>query len=294
MVGYWLMKVLSWILCHSPKFLQKWVAKFIGYFGWVFTPKWRKKMAISNIQECLGVDQERAYLIAKDSVTRFGSMIVEVLRFPVMTKDFLQENISVEGAEYLEAAYKQKKGVILCTGHFGNWELLGAAVAMMGYPILSIARKQNNSAMDDFINEYRSLAGQKIVYNKGEGSMFMINRVLRDKNVLGVLYDQDTADEEIELEFFGKETKVPIGAAVLSRLHGAPLVPFFLHNTDNGKFILRIYPPLYAEKTKNRAADFIKPTKELMLILEHEIIKNPSMWFWLHDRWKDGKKRFKR
>ncbi|HIU63851.1 MAG TPA: lysophospholipid acyltransferase family protein [Candidatus Avacidaminococcus intestinavium] len=293
MLGYWFMKALSWILCHSPKFLVKLIADGIGFLAWQVTPAWRKRMAIVNIKECLGVETPRAEIIAHASVKRFGRMLTEVLRFPVLDKTFLQEHIEVEGREFLEAAYQQKKGVILCTGHFGNWELLGMSVALMGYPLLSIARKQNNSAMDNFINEYRSLGGQQIVYNRGESSMLTISRVLRDKKMLGVLYDQDTADDSMELEFFGKKTKVPLGAAFFSRLHGAPIVPFFLHNNGEDKFVLRIYPPLYAEKTKDRATDLQKPMKELMLILEHEIIKNPSMWFWLHDRWKDGKRRFR-
>ena len=56
----------------------------------------------------------------------------------------------------------------MCTGHFGNWELLGANVALHGYPMLSIARKQNNDAMDRFINEYREIVEQKVAYNQGK------------------------------------------------------------------------------------------------------------------------------
>lgn len=33
--------------------------------------------------------------------------------------------------------------------------------------------------------------------------------------------------------------------------------------------------------------------KELVVILEQEIIKYPEMWFWVHDRWKDGRERYK-
>ena len=293
MLGYWAMKALSWVLCHSPKFIRKIFAGLLGSIAWVATPAWRKTMAGENIKECLGVSEERAKEIAEASVRRFGRMLVEVLRFPTLTPENFRKSVNIEGAEYLEAAYKQDKGVILCTGHYGNWELLGAAVALMGYPILSIARKQNNSAMDTFINEYRELTGQKITYNRGENSMLAINRIIKDKKILGVLYDQDTGKDGIDVLFFGKPSFAPTGAALLSRIHGAPMLPLFIHNEDDEKFTIRIHPPLYTKKTADRVQDLRKPTEELMLIAEHEIISAPSMWFWIHDRWKDGKKKYK-
>lgn len=293
MLGYWAMRALSWVLCHSPKFIRKIFAGLLGSIAWMATPAWRKTMAEENIKECLGVSEERAKEIAEASVRRFGRMLVEVLRFPTLTPENFRKTVNVEGAEYLEAAYKQDKGVILCTGHYGNWELLGASVALMGYPILSIARKQNNSAMDTFINEYREITGQKITYNRGGNSMLAINRIIKDKKILGVLYDQDTGADGIDVLFFGKQSMAPTGAALLSRIHGAPMIPLFIHNEDDEKFTIKIYPPLYTKKTTDRVQDLRKPTEELMLIAEHEIISDPSMWFWVHDRWKDGKKKYK-
>lgn len=293
MLGYWAMRALSWVLCHSPKFIRKIFAGLLGSIAWTATPAWRKTMAEENIKECLGVSEERAKEIAEASVRRFGRMLVEVLRFPTLTPENFRKTVNVEGAEYLEAAYKQDKGVILCTGHYGNWELLGASVALMGYPILSIARKQNNSAMDTFINEYREITGQKITYNRGGNSMLAINRIIKDKKILGVLYDQDTGADGIDVLFFGKQSMAPTGAVLLSRIHGAPMIPLFIHNEDDEKFTIKIYPPLYTKKTTDRVQDLRKPTEELMLIAEHEIISDPSMWFWVHDRWKDGKKKYK-
>ena len=293
MLGYWAMRALSWMLCHSPKFIRKIFASFLGSVAWAVTPAWRKTMAEENIKECLGVSEERAKEIAEASVRRFGRMLVEVLRFPTLTPENFRKTVNVEGAEYLEAAYKQDKGVILCTGHYGNWELLGASVALMGYPILSIARKQNNSAMDTFINEYREITGQKITYNRGGNSMLAINRIIKDKKILGVLYDQDTGADGIDVLFFGKQSMAPTGAALLSRIHGAPMIPLFIHNEDDENFTIKIYPPIYTKKTTDLVQDLSKPTEELMLIAEHEIISDPSMWFWVHDRWKDGKKKYK-
>lgn len=293
MISYYIVKLFSRLMCISPRFVRNLVAAFLGRVAVLAVPEWRMQMARANIMECLGVGEDRAKQIAEDSLHRFGRMIVEVMRFPLLKPENIDQLVKVEGLEYLDAAYKQNKGVIMATGHYGNWELLGATVALHGYPMLSITRRQNNSHMDRFINEYRQMVGQKVAYNRGESGLLAISRMLREKHLLGVLYDQDTNDDGVEINLFGKRSIIPLGAAALSRIYGSPILPIFMHNNEDGTCSAKIYPPLYTPKTKNKEQDFYDVTREMVTILEHEIITHPEMWFWVHDRWKDGKQRFR-
>lgn len=293
MISYYIVKLFSRLMCISPRFVRSLVAAFLGRVAVLAVPEWRMQMARANIMECLGVGEDRAKQIAEDSLHRFGRMIVEVMRFPLLKPENIDQLVKVEGLEYLDAAYKQNKGVIMATGHYGNWELLGATVALHGYPMLSITRRQNNSHMDRFINEYRQMVGQKVAYNRGESGLLAISRMLREKHLLGVLYDQDTNDDGVEINLFGKRSIIPLGAAALSRIYGSPILPIFMHNNEDGTCSAKIYPPLYTPKTKNKEQDFYDVTREMVTILEHEIITHPEMWFWVHDRWKDGKQRFR-
>lgn len=281
-------------MCILPACLRNLFAAFLGRVAVLVVPGWRLKMAAANVQECLGVDAARARQIAEDSLHRFGRMVVEVLRFPLLNKDNIHELVRVEGLEYLERAYAEDKGVIMCTGHYGNWELLGATVALHGYPMLSITRKQNNSYMDKAINEFRQMVGQEVTYNRGGHGLLAISRMLKEKHLLGVLYDQDTNDDGVEIDLFGKRSIIPLGAAALSRIYGSPILPIFLHNNDDGTCTAKIYPPLYTPRTKDKQQDFYDVTKKLVDVLEQEITAHPEMWFWVHDRWKDGKQRFGR
>ncbi len=234
MLGYYIVKLFSKLMCISPLWLRKLVAKFLGSVAVLAVPKWRMQMAAANIRECLGVSEERAQQIAADSLHRFGRMVVEVMRFPLLNKDNISKKVQVEGLEHLEAAYALGKGVIMATGHYGNWELLGATVALHGYPMLSITRKQNNGYMDKLINEFRQMVGQQVTYNRGEHGLLAISRMLREKKLLGVLFDQDTNDDGVQLDLFGKQSIIPLGPAALSRIYGSPILPIFLHNNADG------------------------------------------------------------
>jgi KDO2-lipid IV(A) lauroyltransferase len=293
MLAYNLMKLVSRLTCVQPRCMNDALAWFLGHVGWYVTPRWRRYMAKENIKDCLGVSDEKAREIAKESVTRFGRMLIEVLRYPLITKDNFRELVHFEGLEHLEKAYAEGHGVIMCTAHYGNWEMLGASMALLGYPILSITRKQNDGQMDKFINDYRRMVGQHVTYNHGRNSMLTIGRYLKEKHLVGILYDQDSAHSGEHLEFFGKPSRVPDGAAHLARVFKAPIIPLFMHNNADGTLTAVIHPAIHAVKTTDRNENVHVIMRELIAIAEEEIRKDPAMWFWVHDRWKDGKKRYK-
>lgn len=292
MAAYKLMQFISWLVCHQPTILNKALAFVLGHLGWYVVPAWRRYMAKENIKDCLSVDEAKAETIAKESVTRFGRMLIEVLRYPLITKDNFRQLVHFDGLENLENAFAEDKGVIMCTAHYGNWEMLGASMALLGYSILSIARKQNNGAMDRFINDYRQMVGQHVAYNHGKNSMLEIGHYLKKKHLVGILYDQDSAHTGEHLLFFDKPTCMPQGAAHLSRMFGSPIVPLFMHNNPDGTLTAKIYPSFHTPKTSSRDEDVSVIMNRLAAIAEREIKGDPAMWFWVHDRWKDGRKRY--
>ncbi len=293
MLQYHLMKICSKFFCLAPGPLRKGAAAALGRIALWVTPHWRMEMAAANVRDCLGLEPAAAAEVAKESVRRFGRMIIEVLRFPLLKADELDRWVEFEGWELYEAAAAENKGVIMCTGHFGNWELLGGAIALkLGQPLLSIARKQNNSQMDRFIHEYRELVGQKLVYNHGGHSLMAISRMVKEKHHLGVVYDQDTNDGGVATKLFGKACAMPVGPAALSRTYGSPILPVFIHNRPDGTSVARCHPAFHTPRTADKEADLAAATAYLVKVLEREVKEDPAMWFWAHDRWKDGRKRF--
>ncbi len=95
MLGYYIVKLFSKFMCISPMWLRKLVAKFLGSVAVAVVPRWRMQMAEANIRECLGVDEARAAEIAADSLHRFGRMVVEVMRFPLLNKDNIDKKVKV-------------------------------------------------------------------------------------------------------------------------------------------------------------------------------------------------------
>ena len=284
-MGYYVLKFFSWLACRFSMNTCISFGKFLGRLTWALVPGKRKKMAIDNVIRCLGVDENEANRIVKASWVQFGPMMMEVLRYPELIKDdCMKQHVSIEGLEYLQAAIEKKQGGIIATSHSDSWELMGAALAQYGVPLVGVARKQKDSAADKFINEYRTMVGMHITYTTGVREMI---RMVQDGWMIGLITDQDPSLRDgIILEFFNRKTNCFIGPASIARMKNAPIFHGqIIHRHDGGHHI-KIYPPIYVEQTKDKKADIAAATQEIMNLLEQHIKKYPEDWFWLHDRWK--------
>ncbi len=279
---YYIMKFFSRICCLLPRSFCLWLGNLLGQVTWVLVPDRRKRMAIDNVKKCLTLTENEAASIAKKSWTRFGYMIIEVLRFPLM-KNNITDYVRIEGRKHMEKALALGRGGIIATAHSGNWELLGGALALSGFPIVGVAQKQTNAAMNKFINEYRRLVGMHITYKTGVREMITM---LADGWVIGLLMDQRTNPRDgVILKFFGRDTPCVPGPASLARFKNAPILPVFITQQPDGTHLLKIYEPVFVEKTKDKHEDIKRTTAVLTQLIETHIRKYPEEWFWLHDRW---------
>lgn len=288
-MSYYLAKLCSWFCCLLPARFCDWLGSGLGKLTWVLVPARRKTMAVENIQRCLQADGPEARRIARASWVRFGPMLLEVLRFPVIRKQ-MGAYVEIQGREYLDEAMAAGRGGILATSHSGNWELMGGALASIGCPLVGVAMKQKEAAMDRFINDYRRMVGIHVTYKTGVREMF---QMLKEGWFIGLLMDQDTSIHDgMILQFFGQETNCVTGPAALARFKDAPILPVYITKLPDGHHRLMLQPPIYVERTRDKQADISRTTQRLMDNLEQHVRAYPEDWFWLHDRWKSIRHRY--
>lgn len=282
---YWILKALSWLACRFSMDSCLSFGKFLGKLTWLGVPPKRKRMGIDNVMRCLGGTEAEAEAIVKASWVQFGPMVMEILRYPELIKDGrMQEHVSIEGLEYLQEAIKAGQGGIIATNHSDSWEIMGAALAQYGVPLVGVAKKQKNNQADKFILEYRELSGMHITYSSDVREMF---KMIKEGWLIGLIMDQDPSLKDgIILDFFGRKTNTVTGPATLARFQNAPIFIGQIQHRPDGGHHITILPPIYVEKTKNKQEDIKKTMQEILVVLEKQIRKNPEDWFWLHDRWK--------
>jgi KDO2-lipid IV(A) lauroyltransferase len=112
-------------------------------------------------------------------------------------------------------------------------------------------------------------------------------RVLGDRGLIGILADQNTAEDAIFAEFFGILAATTTGTARLARHTGAPVLPVYTYwDSSLGKYRLACEPPLALQSTDDESADLLANTAAYNRVLEAYVRRFPDQWLWMHRRWK--------
>jgi len=280
---YYFIKLMSRLVCLLPAGVRNFIGDFLGAAVWPLVPKKRREMAIANVMAALKLDRPAATAVVRRSVIRLGRMLMEMLYLPKLTRENIGRLVAIKGREHFTAALAYGRGAVLATAHTGNWELLGPALVLYGFPVVGVAQRQTNAAMDEIINEFRTTTGMHITYKTGVREMVSL---LGRGMIVGLIMDQDAKQQGIFAEFFGRPASTPQGPAALARLKDAPIVPTFITANDNDTHTIIVHPPLWVEKTDDRDRDFFAATQKLNAMIEDHIRAHPTEWFWLHNRWK--------
>lgn len=202
--------------------------------------------------------------------------IAELLRFPAMSADDVRALVTWHGKEHLEAALARGKGAIILSGHFGNYELMGAALATRA-PVTVLVQPPSKSAFERLFIEYRTLHGVATHSNTGPASLRPAIRALQRNELVALLADQHGEAQEAIVELFGHPVSVPMGAFYLARKTGAAVLPAFIVRTPTGHRV-EVAPELAATGTAVDAQEYCR-------ILERQVRAHPDHWLWVHDRW---------
>ncbi len=207
-------------------------------------------------------------------------LLLTLARFPDLNAANISDWISYEGLEHYSRAKQAGCGVLVLTGHLGNWELSAFAHAWMTEPMNVMVRPLDNPLIDALVEERRALSGNWLIYKRD--SARSVIKALRMNQAVGILADQNTSmGEGTFVNFFGKSACASSAFVRLAYHTGAPVIPgFALWNPATQRYILRFYPRI--ELTGDEHAD----TQRIHSIVEAIIREYPDQWMWIHRRWK--------
>ncbi len=254
----------------------------IGKLAYYLTPK-RRKRAVENLGKALKVSEKEAEDLIREVYRNLGLDFAEFLLEDEFTEEDIDEMVDFIDLEYLDEALEKGNGVILYTAHFGNWELLGAVLALKGYKINSIAREQNNLLFDKKINKIRRDLGIGII-PRGI-AVRKAFKALQNNEIVAILGDQDARSDGWRLKFFNRPASTFPGAVQFARRTGALIVPGFFTRKGWLNHQFRCYQPRRI-RLDSSEQDLREELQSLLNLTEEEIRKSPTDWMWLHKRWK--------
>jgi KDO2-lipid IV(A) lauroyltransferase len=214
----------------------------------------------------------------------FGALLAEFARLPLLRRENLDDFVETDDRSVLDESQARGKGGIVVSGHLGNWELMGASTALLGYPVSYVVTDQQNPKVDRFMDQLRETAGICII--KRRDAIKGVIKAMKNNELVAILSDQDAHEAGAFVPFFGRPASTPRGAATFALRTDADLIFVESYRQDRGKLkVIHEFMSL-EDLPEDRDAAVHELTRRITARLEEAVRRHPEQWFWMHRRWK--------
>ena len=286
MVQSLVQKILLSALNLIPLPSKIWLLEGLGRLVYVLDARHRR-IALRNLALAFkDKDFKEREQIARSVFQNLGRILAEFTYIPRLNKQNVGQHVTVDGLENFRRAYAKGRGVLVFTAHFGNWEWMAASFPLIvGQRCYVMVRPLDNRFLDGFVERLRTWTGnQTIPKQKAMGRLL---RLLRNKEIVGILLDQNMAWQEgVFVNFFGELACTNMGMTSLALKTGAPVVPTFNIRQEDGSYRVVFEPEVSLIQTGDKDQDVQKNTELFTRIIERYVRNYPDHWLWLHQRWK--------
>jgi len=267
---------------------RKWAFRLCNCLGHLLflADKKHREIVLDNLNRAFGREKSRyeIEMLAKQVFKNALQIVFEIGWSLNLDEKRLMEHFTIEGRSHIKNAYEKGQGVLVLTGHFGNWELLSVIGAMLAYPLSVLYRPLDLKPLDRFFNKLRTRFGGKLIPLKR--SMFAILKSLGRGEMVVLLMDQNVDwYEGVFVDFMGHRACTNKGLALIALKTKAPVIPAFLVR-EKGGFTAKFLPEIPLKMTGDTTRDVEDNTRQYNQVIESFLRQYPDQWFWLHQRWK--------
>ena len=251
----------------------------------------RRKETAWRIREVFGasISERRVREIGWISLRNLVFMGIEVFRMPSFSREYIFSHM--EGSEAALARVEAirgedgnvQRGVVLGLAHCGNWNFAACGVARAGLPIFTIAAKQRNAHINDWMVHLQERVGVSVI-ERGKDSLREALARLRRGEILAIMTDIRQRNQ-LHIPFLGRQVELGKGMAAFARGENIPVLPVVFHRVGWTRFRIVIHDPVYPDPSMEKEADILRITTEVIGILDKSIRDNPEQWFWYNGRW---------
>lgn len=263
------------------------VARCLGGLLFRFDRKHRRR-AVEHLKISFPEwDRARCRHVAKQSMQSLVCLGLELLLTPrLITLTTWRRHMRMrDPAENVRLLVERTSGLIYVVGHFGNWEVLGYAMAMLGFPNVAVARRLDNPYVHEYILGVREKTGQLIVGKKGATEM--VGEYLAGGGAVCFIADQDAGRKGLFVDFFGRPASTHKSIALLAIEYRCPVIVVYGRRLDDTfRFELGVQRIIRPHEWADKADPVRWITQTYTSALEAVVRVHPDQYLWAHRRWK--------
>lgn len=283
-----LFRFLAGLAAALPRRVTDATAVALGW-AWYHLLPVRRGVALENLAHAYR-GQPEARLIRRICLGNFIHLMRNLVEFLRMTGGgmrLMRPLLEVRGWERIERAKSAGRGVIILSGHVGNFDLLVCALVDRGLPLHILTKHARAKAVDRFWQESRARLGAGLLPRRQAVRGILAS--LRNNEAIGIVIDQHQRGDGAVVDFFGRPAATTEAAAVFADRTGAPVIPVFMRRLPDGRHRMEIEEDLGFERiSADRAANMRHNVQRYTAAVERAVRRAPEQWLWVHRRWKVG------
>lgn len=262
------------------------LAPAAGDLAWVLNVAARRRVR-ANLRGLLPNAGADALRRTERSIFRsIARYYAELLALPVTSPRTLERRAIVEGYEHLTAARAEGRGLILASVHVGPGELVMQGLAARGVFYTAMIERLNPEPLGELVRALREAHGHRYVFAGVAGAKELI-RVVRAGGVAALLVDRDVLGTGTLVTFLGRTIRAPAGPIELAALTGAPLLPACAAWLPDGRYAVRILPPLHIERSARKGDALRREIERLLALFAPHFRAHADQWLVLQRFWED-------
>jgi len=265
----------------------------VPWFGrWIYhLLPYRRGVVLGNLRRVFAdvLSEEEIRRLAQAYCAHYLRFLFEFLRLPFMSSKRRKELIRLENVEIPLRAHEKGKGLILLTGHFGNFEISGVA-GISQFPqyrgLFHFVRRQLKPRwFNELVTRRFRRTGFGVLPKRG--SLDTIIELLSQGAIIVYVFDQHAGQREgVIVDFFGYPAATFKSVALLAMATGAPVIPAYTWREPDGRHVLRFEEELPLIECEDAGQAIKLNTRAYNAALERMLLRHPEQWIWMHRRWK--------
>jgi KDO2-lipid IV(A) lauroyltransferase len=230
-------------------------------------------------------DRRWRHTLIRRSFRHMGREAVSTFRLGSMDREEVRRRTEVVGFDEVRKVSARGKGLIVISGHFGNWEIGGASIAVHGVPVEVVAQRQRNPLFDAELVANRNRLGMEVIERKEAPKKVL--RALRSGKAVGIVGDQNVRRGGVFVDFFGRPAATARGTALFALRTGAPIFLGMATRIPGVPQRYRVtFEPIDFTPSGDMDQDVLRLTETHTKHLEEHVRGAPEQYFWQHRRWK--------
>jgi len=278
-----LVNLLGLIPIRVGQFLGRMLGRFLG-----IAAVGPLKTSLTGLRMVFGnrMSEKELRRLNRRVVIHFAQMLFEVPHVFKLNSENLHRYVYFENEAVFAEALARGKGCFILTGHFGNWELMSAAITLrFKTDGIAVARPVDFAPVEQLMLRLRTRFGTEIVPKKKAMKKLLMGA--RKNKAMGILLDQNVDwYEGVFVPFMGKPACTNKGLALIAMKTGAPVIPVFSARQPDGRYRVVFEKEVDLVRTGSKIYDTEENTALFNRIINKYIYWYPEQWFWFHKRWK--------